>query len=460
MRPRRWKAGRGQRQALLDEESLIRGIMGCGDHLDISWNRLSSIALGLLTLVWLMSAVGQAGGPTAFPQAGTPTGVTLPAGTVIYLRLETPVSTTASHLNAAVSARVVRDVPATEGGEQVAVPIGAQIKGSIQRLIPSSSPTDRALLRLRFSQLEIPGRPPVAIEGHVLDVENARESVLSDGTIQGVLASELPLTMIEGALDRLKKTSPDMGGEMQKQAEKNLGKSDTSINYPAGTDFSFTLDKPLAPNQLSSPSVAAQLPAGATEAVERLLADAPQRAAGKDGKPGDPLNLVFIGSAEQIRQTFEQAGWAEAEKLTGKSLFETVRAVMANQGYGSAPVSQLYLYGRSEDLAFQKMLNTFAKRHHLRIWRSPATTADGREIWLGAATHDTGWDIRPGVVSHAIDPELDKERAKVGADLAATGRVSAELLVARPNPLSEGLTATGAMWKTDGHLLVIDLKAR
>lgn len=129
-----------------------------------------------------------------------------------------------------------------------------------------------------------------------------------------------------------------------------------------------------------------------------------------------------------------------------------------DQGYDSAPVSQLYLYGRSEDLAFEKMLNTFAKRHHVRLWRSPAATAPGREIWLGAATHDTGMDIRPGVISHAIDPDLDDERTKIGADLVATGRVSATQLVARPDPLSEGKTATGGDWKTDGRLLTIELK--
>ena len=108
-------------------------------------------------------------------------------------------------------------------------------------------------------------------------------------------------------------------------------------------------------------------------------------------------------------------------------------------------------------MAFEKGLNTFAKRHHLRLWRSPKTTADGREIWLGAATHDTGIDVHPGVVSHAIDPDLDAERAKVGADLAVTGRVAAEQLVTRPAPLSEGQTATGAKWKTDGRLLGIEL---
>jgi hypothetical protein len=103
------------------------------------------------------------------------------------------------------------------------------------------------------------------------------------------------------------------------------------------------------------------------------------------------------------------------------------------------------------------VLNTFLKRHHLRLWRTAATAPGGREIWLGAATHDTGLDVHPGVVSHEIDPDLDAERAKVGADLRVTGSVAAEGLVTRPDPLSQGLTATGGSWKTDGQLLVIDL---
>jgi hypothetical protein len=104
------------------------------------------------------------------------------------------------------------------------------------------------------------------------------------------------------------------------------------------------------------------------------------------------------------------------------------------------------------------MLNTFMKRHHLRLWRTTVTTADGREIWLGASTHDIGLDVHLGVISHAIDPDLDAERGKVGADLMAGGLVAAERLVAGPNPLSEGKTATGGTWKTDGQLLVIELK--
>jgi hypothetical protein len=257
----------------------------------------------------------------------------------------------------------------------------------------------------------------------------------------------------------LAKKTGKIGEGLQSAQQKMLGKTDTSISYPEGTDLVLVLDKPLELSGVFPSSVAAQLESGTSEPIQQLLSAAPQRVTSKDGKPGDPINLIVVaGSIDEIRQAFQEAGWSEAEKKSSSSIWRTVRAVAGDQGYDSAPVSQLYLYGRAEDLAFEKMLNTFAKRHHLRLWRSPTATAQGREIWLGAATHDTGMDIRPGVVSHAIDPDLDDERTKIGADLVATGRVSAAQLVTRPDPLSEGKTATGGHWKTDGRLLAIELK--
>jgi hypothetical protein len=62
------------------------------------------------------------------------------------------------------------------------------------------------------------------------------------------------------------------------------------------------------------------------------------------------------------------------------------------------------------------------------------------------------------VVSHATDPNLDDERAQVGADLFLAGDVEAADLVAPPNPLSSGMTATGGAWHTDGRVIVIEVK--
>jgi len=83
------------------------------------------------------------------------------------------------------------------------------------------------------------------------------------------------------------------------------------------------------------------------------------------------------------------------------------------------------------------------KRHHLRLWRTSATSSDGREIWLGVCTHDIGLDVHSGVVSHAIDPILDLERDKVGADLLAGGQVAGEQLVMPLDPRVRGKDGYG-----------------
>jgi LssY-like putative type I secretion system component LssY len=400
----------------------------------------------------------------ATPDIAQAVGVSLPAGTVIYIRLETPVSTTSSHLHGAVTARVVREA-VVDGG--VALPLGTLVSGEIAKLIPTSSPTQRARVLMKFDRLTLPGESSgQAIEffAHVAAIENARETVLADGTIQGVLESELPISMIQAGISKLGKrggtsssSGEQSGADVRKQSEQVLGKTDTSINYPAGTDVRLVLDKPLTLSRTFASTISDHLPQDTLVTIQNLLAGAPQRVAGKDGKPGDPINLVVVGSQAEIQQTFEKAGWLEPERSSGQSVWQATRAIIGEVGYGKAPVSDLYLFGRREDLAFAKMLNTVAKRHHLRLWRTDTRTADGREIWLGAATHDFGYDVRPGVISHAIDPDLDDERAKVGADLGMTGLVSTEQLVTRADPLSEGLTATGASWKTDGRLLAIQL---
>jgi LssY-like putative type I secretion system component LssY len=421
---------------------------------------LASFVAGTVVSAFLTSAKVAGESQTAAwalpnPRPVKSQSVTVPAGTLIFARLETDVSTASSHLHSPITARVVRDVTSPEG---VLIPVGATLQGRIETLIPSSSPTDRARLLLMFSRLEIPGGKLLELTAHLTEVENSRESVLPTGVIQGLLQSEVPVSLVHAALEKWKKANPQSGQEAEKQQQKYLGKSSTAIEYAAGTDLDLMLDKPLILDEVFDPAAPDRISDAATSAVKQLLAGAPQRDSGKDGKPGDPLNLVIIGDETEIRDVFAAAGWDIPERETGSSLIAAVRAAVSQQGYGKTPISDLYLYGQRENLAFEKMLNTFTKRHHLRLWRSPVTTSDGREIWLGAATHDSGIDIHPGVVSHAIDPNLDLERAKVGADLILSGHIAGLALVGRPNPLSEGLTATGASWKTDGRLLAIELK--
>jgi len=291
----------------------------------------------------------------------------------------------------------------------------------------------------------------------VNNVDNAREKVLANGTIQGVLASELPVTLINSAIAKMQKKTG--GAQQTQQGGGNwFGSPDTSINYPAGTEFSVVLDKPLEISGRFQPEFAGQIPATLEESVMRVLAQAPRRVRSKKGNEGGPVNLVLAGSRQEIAAAFEKAGWTAAKDQDADSLWKTFEAVIKGKGYDAAPMSTLYLYGRPEDMAFEKMLNTFTHRHHLRIWKAPASAPDGRPLWLVVANHDNGFDIRPGVISHSVDPLVDLERAKVGADLGMTGLVAAEQLVGVPHPARTGLTATGGKWESDGRILVVDMR--
>src|SRR5208337_2682458 len=158
--------------------------------------------------------------------AAKPRSQSLPAGYALYLRLEATISTTGSHLHDVVKARIIREM---DSGNRVLIPLGAEVQGRIEKLIPSSSPTDRARLLIRFDKLIIPGNPAVTFAGHISEVENARERVLQDGTIQGVLASDLPVSHLEDAMGKL----GGQDSELSQYEQKAFGKSDTSINFAA-----------------------------------------------------------------------------------------------------------------------------------------------------------------------------------------------------------------------------------
>ena len=418
-------------------------------------------------LFWL-SAVVAVPGQAAYPRSNNPSNVTpevasdsasrtVPAGTVLYLGMMTPVSTKTSHLNEGIRAEVERAV-ITAG--TVDIPVRAVVSGQVAKLIPSSSPTDRAKLLLRFDSITLPGQSPVSLFAHVKEVDNARESVLPDGTIVGLLQSELPITLLNSAVEKMgKKNSGTAQPSKNSNSESSrLDQGDTSITYPQGTEFALVLDKPLTVRGVYQPEFEHQVSALLAESVTQLLEHSPRRVSSKKGVQGGAVNIVVIGGNKEISAAFEKAGWTEAAEQNSTSLWKTAQAVVRGRGYDAAPMSTLYLYGRPEDMAFEKLLNTFAMRHHLRMWRASATAPDGRLIWLVSADHDNGVDIHPGVISHATDPHVDAERDKVGADLGMTGLVAAEQLVLPPNPLRSGTTATGGQWETDGRVLVIDLK--
>ena len=137
------------------------------------------------------------------------------------------------------------------------------------------------------------------------------------------------------------------------------------------------------------------------------------------GLPGDPLNIALVGSEEEVIRAMIAAGWRPANPLSFRSSVRIVVDTVLAEPDPNAPVSNLYLFGRKEDLAFEKPVgHSPRERHHVRFWRSEQLD-DGRPMWMGAATHDVGVELSrtTAQVTHRISPEVDTERDLLLADL-------------------------------------------
>jgi hypothetical protein len=158
-----------------------------------------------------------------------------------------------------------------------------------------------------------------------------------------------------------------------------------------------------------------------------------------DGLPGDPINLVLIGTFQQLHAAFAVAGWSVADQLNLRSSWRMIRAFVFNSPYPTAPFSIQYLFGRGQDVGFQKAIgNSPRKRHHVRFWalsyaHAEATLGtasfwlnsdrppDGeRVLWVGAGTKDTGFSLTNLTfkITHATDADADAERDYIIAELS------------------------------------------
>jgi len=150
-----------------------------------------------------------------------------------------------------------------------------------------------------------------------------------------------------------------------------------------------------------------------------------------DGLPGDPVNLVLTGTLQQLHAAFKLAGWSEADQLGLASSWRMVRAFLLDSPYPTAPFSSLYLFGRGQDVGFQKAIdNSPRKRHHIRFWALSLAHAEAnlgqasfwlntdrppdeaRVHWVGAGTKDTGLSFTRLTfqITHATDSDTNTER--------------------------------------------------
>ena len=192
-----------------------------------------------------------------------------------------------------------------------------------------------------------------------------------------------------------------------------------------------------------------------------LFATVPRRVGDQSGDPGDMVNFGLIGTEAQIQAAFKNAGWVAVDKNTQTAVLHGLLSTLSHQAYVEMPMSTLYLFGRPQDLSFARAdpLTVAAERHHLRVWKSPELVG-GRELWVGSATHDIGFerDQRNGGTTHKIDPNIDVERKFLVDSFDSTGAFSSAAYVTPTDPLRTAKTATGGTFNSDGRIAVMELK--
>lgn len=180
--------------------------------------------------------------------------------------------------------------------------------------------------------------------------------------------------------------------------------------------------------------------------------------------PGDPVNIAFEGSKNQIVVAFGKIAWRVASPLGPGADLRLAKGALRHGSDPTAPVSNLYLFGRAEDFAVEHELGWVGRRDHARFWdtgkQDPVTH---KELWIGDCSRDIAIKIvrRHKVLvgtTHKIDGHLDVERDLITSSMQHAGLAQAVVQEPGIGHVSNMRNATGDQLFTDGKASVIVLK--
>jgi hypothetical protein len=245
------------------------------------------------------------------------------------------------------------------------------------------------------------------------------------------------------------------------------GQIDTHGTWDADNEFTFSVPVPgIAADYLRRDFAALDPPDSLTECdlpelTSRLIEMPPATTNAKSSLSGDPVNLIVIGEFEALIGAFA-ARWDESEIIRFSTCWKTMRSFLLGSQYRYSPVSALYLFGRSQDIALQRSRRSINERLHLRLWLTPLRF-QGKSVWVGQISRDIGvrfttktWNL----TTHRVDPDVDEARDYVVEDLLHAGRVQGTAYVDGVGPcdsVTPRHNLTGDPYFTDGKRAVIVL---
>lgn len=388
---------------------------------------------------------------TFIPAPACIAAVVVPAGTALEARLSVPTGSRISHEGDVIQATIIAPVFADH---RLLIPQGAIVSGAVERVERVGLGLEHRTsgIEYRFNTLQLPDRVTVPIDARVIEVETAKERVNAVGMITGIHPTANLSSTVAFYAFPLLCVQPEFGIPMLGIKFVIARSPDPEIYFPAGTEMILQLRvKADIPNAAGSPEVIAPLSTLEMARVHQMLAQLPQqRTRSSHNGLSDRVNFLILGSRDAIDRAFRAAGWFGAQRKSMISAYHMYHCIVQRIGYSMAPMAALTLNGMRPDAEYQKSLDTFSKRHHLRLWKQGQEDA-----WFGAAIEDIGYTIKKMHPTHATDPLIDNERAKVVNDLAFTGCVDAATLVTRDSSDSAGQpqTSVGA----DGKIAVIHM---
>ncbi|MBU4201045.1 MAG: LssY C-terminal domain-containing protein [Kiritimatiellae bacterium] len=179
---------------------------------------------------------------------------------------------------------------------------------------------------------------------------------------------------------------------------------------------------------------------------------------------GDPINFFIIARWSTLFPALISVGWDETEMLDTHTALRTTGAFIFRTDYRHSPVSPLFVLGRRQDAAFQKVRENINTRNHLRLWLMPMTFG-GQPVWAGQISRDIGVRLTtrtPWLTTHEIDPDVDGARWNLVQDLIKAQCIAQIGFVeggTSATPLAPRRNLTGDKYFTDGLRVVLFLSA-
>jgi hypothetical protein len=385
-----------------------------------------------------------------------------PAGSVLHARLTGAVGSFASRPGSPIEAVLI--APVKVDGETV-LPTGSLLRGHVKsvRRIGLGILHEAASLDLAFDSIAQPGSSQRAISTQLASVDNAREEVSPTGSIRKVRSTGAWGNRAAHYLQSF--LLLNVHAQLASWAVKSIVMQvpEPEIYLPSGTELTLVTTKPL--RSYAKPGAdqdARALTEDERASLAPVISDLPDRSFAPRSKPSaaarpaDLVNLLFIGTQDEIATAFKAAGWMEPRAATFRTGVSEAMAAALNHSDRDAPMSALFINNVGADMSWQKGFDDVSKRHHIRLWKLEETW-QGQELWVGAATRDVEFGyLRPGkLASHRVEELVDHERDKIAYDIAFASCAEAVDWMDRPDIPRNTRNATGDRMQTDGQLAIV-----